>query len=359
MSEPQDQRLGVPWNTTGKEIWTEPPVSGAPPLMVANLETTVEGLAGYLARVHNAHLRTADPLTDVGTAADAYLQNQWNGVEHGTEQIVRTAYVDGYGDGWRASTAVGEAQYRDLTGQVEAKDARLETMAGQLQRCQEDRNEIVAGWRAKQNEVEQVRADYQKALNELGALKKAHATLAERLADLEEAHRDLLDDARIAASLTTSPGAREAAAERIRRLSPTVQDQLQQFALDVQANPLGETPILPPNAQGGYPALPTDYPPNDAAGQAPAPDSYQKDRFIHGIGHHTPSFHEGYRLGHSDASQAYREPMDQRDQALYAAHLLLAESVAAREETRVPWQRAVGRWHKEYVAVFGSQEDQA
>ena len=95
-------------------------------------------------------------------------------------------------------------------------------------------------------------------------------------------------------------------------------------------------------------------------GQRDADDPvYDKTRSLRGKGHHSPSYAEGYKDGRNDTAMAFRDPLSERDQALYAAHLLLAESVAAREETRIPWQKAVRRWQDEYVAVFGSQEDQA
>lgn len=82
-------------------------------------------------------------------------------------------------------------------------------------------------------------------------------------------------------------------------------------------------------------------------------DAYDKGIALEGVGHHTASYAEGYRNGQGDTTAAYREPMNERDQALYAAYLLLTEARTGRFDTRNPWGKAVDRWRDEYVKVFG------
>ena len=370
MTEPQDHRYALRWTHTRQgALLAEPREQGASPIVVGSIEGPEGQMALYIAGLHNAFRHQQEQLpNDASGAADAYMAEQWAGADLNDSVglvNVRTAYVDGYKVGWQEGINVHREEAQNdqrvilsLRNQVEAAYRRAEAMQEsieqwrgssdtlkkqrddetaarafqeqELKRVIQERDDALVAWRASQKEREreggELRAKHQE-------LVRVQARLS-GLAELAEDYRDLLDDARIVASLSSAPGARQAAAERIRRHSPAVQDHGEEF----------EQAVTLPNP-GSHP---------DGIRKDEPTDDYDKSTVLHGNGHHSPSYAEGYRDGRNDTAQAFKEPMDNRDQALYAAHLLLAESVAARPETRHPYQRAVRRWQDEYVAVFGT-----
>lgn len=376
MVEPQDHRHTLPWRAVGGHIWALPTEEGASPIAVTSDAMSPPALAEHIVTLHNADVHAATQLPlDASAAADAYMAEQWPthtpadpvGLER-----VRDGYVDGYKTGWQEGVHVSaeEAEndlkmIRSLQSQVNAAYARAEAQEQRAQDLAEGRNaaaarvgelenekakavryaqDAEAAWRASQRVVEQVRAELGTTHAANVRLKESLAKLSERFQDLEHEHSDLLDDARIVASLSSAPGARQAAAERIRKMSPAVQDHLDEFEQEVAGKPVSERLELPEvTVRRGGIQFPTPDPSDD----------YDKGVPLHGAGHHIPSYAEGYRNGRNDTQQGYREPLETRDQALYAAHLLLAESVAAHEGTRTQWQKAVRRWQDEYVNVFG------
>lgn len=363
MSEPRDHRRNLPWQleqgTRDGAIWTEPAIPGAAPVHVATVETTVDALAEYLVTLHNQRLALHNNVDDVRNKAQNYAHRARGSEPVEVQHLARESYVDGYNDGWETCDAAHEEEVRrlwqenaSLRQQVEVATERDKRLVESIQAIQKEREDLRSAFSQAQRDLTTYRGLSDQAAQDVARFKVALARVHEEKAELEGAYSDLSDDARIACSLGSSPGAREAAMARIRKQSPAVQDHVEQF----------EREIYPPNAQGGYPtisAVPTDYPPSDQAGQEPGPlSSYDKGKPLPGIGHHSPSYAEGYRNGREDTGNALKEPLSERDQALYAAHLLLCESVAAREETRIPWQKAVRRWQEGYLGLV-SPEDQA
>lgn len=363
MSEPRDNRPNLPWVAQGGHIWTEPPIPNAAPLAVTSEALTPPQMADYIVGLHNAALRAATVTDDVRDKGTAYANENYPGEPIELKGIVQSTYIEAFNEGWAASAADVEQTIRDiaeqnasLKAQVDAGYQRAEGLASANAALNERNAELAAALRTVTKDRDTYRLDLGSNVQRAGLLQSRVNQLSDQLQDAETELSDLRDDARIAASLSSSPGAREAAMERIRRRSPAVQDQLEQFGRDVEANPLGEAPTLGQRAPFGDLS---DYPPSDKAAQEPGPiTSYDKGKPLAGIGHHSPSYAEGYRIGREDTQQALREPIESSGQALYAAHLLLAESVAAHEGTRTQWQKAVRRWQDEYVRVFGD-EDQA
>lgn len=417
--QPQDQRLALPWNAMGGQIWATPKEQGAAPIAVSREVFSPPVLSQYLASLHNTdlHARQQLPL-DASAAADEYMATQYASMTpHDTVGLerVRDGYVDGYKEGWREGVHISREEAENdkkmiasLKAQVDAAYARAEAMQetieqwrGSSDTLKKQRDDETAARAFQEQELKRVIRERDAALAELKECREANVTwqresndlqaalrstrsdvityrgLAEQgakaeanlrelrvtHAELSEDYEELLDDARIIASLGTAPGAREAAMKRVRARSGAVQDHLEEFEQEVAAGK-GQDPTGVGAAVLDALGLP-EMSVRRGGMQFPAPDpealtdAYDRAAPLHGQGHHTPSYAEGYRNGRNDIAQAFREPMDQRDQALYAAHLLLAESVAARPETRVPYQRAVRRWQDEYVTVFGTPEEDA
>lgn len=368
MSEPQDRRHFLPWRAVAGHIWAIPAEEGASPIAVTSEALSPPPLAEHIVTLHNAevHTRTQLPL-DASASADAYMAEQWTGANINDSvglTNVRTAYVDGYKVGWQEGVHVSREEAENdqkvilsLRNQVDAAYKRAEGQEERAQDLAAGKNaaiqrigETERAFATSQREVQRYHAELSGVLDTNRRLQTSLAQLSERYQELEGAYSDLSDDARVACSLSSSPGAREAAMERIRKQSPAVQDHLNEFEQEVQAprGLLGEQDsygvLLPEMSvrRGGI-----QFPTSDPS------DDYDKAVPLHGAGHHIPSYAEGYRNGRNDTQQGYREPLESRDQALYSAHLLLAESVAAHEGTRTQWQKAVRRWQDEYVHVFG------
>lgn len=378
--EPQDHRLNLPWKHQDDGIWTEPAIPGAAPMLVLTAQTTVEGLHRYLASLHNDRLGILNSTSDVRQRAQDYANQQRPSDPVEVKAIVADTYTEAYNAGWELRDAIHQedldralAQNRSLKDQVAAAERRADTTVRTTQQVQEGRDGLAAELRnmreardrvaadnallrsqveelrgafnGSQTALQQAHQEHGETMRRLTALEKRHADLAEKHADLEQEHADLQDDARIACSLSSSPGARDAAMERIRRHSGAIQDQVEQYARDFEELAAEATQRVADALD-----LPREL--------LESTDAYDRGVPLHGVGHHSPSYAKGYAFGRSDTTHAYRDPMNERDQALYAAHLLLAESVAANDETATQWKAAVRRWREGYFGLV-STEDQA
>lgn len=425
MSEPQDHRRDLPWKVETDQhepgrpgsIWTEPPIAGAAPLLVVQM-LHPSALASYITELHNAALVYRSHLPDLTLSADEYMATHYASKTPqdtvGLERV-RDAYADGYGDGWRASTAIGQQEARDqgarmrsLMDQVEAAEKRSADLVRQLQDAQ-----AVMRTNAKDRDFYRDQAD--QGAQETARQRGVIARQSEALNELE----DIADDARVLASHSSSPGAREAAAERLRARSPAIQDHAEQFEQEIDLAKSFRLTLDPGEVLHGNPdptvwarqfmlrfrdtqadegimrqwfaqAIKTgtlnarkegwsvdmdqvflpamsvnrggiQFPPARPEVAASVdtedvPDAYDKAIVLRGVGHHSPSYHNGYRVGREDVSNAFREPMEDRDGLLYQALLLISSSVSAYTSTARQYQKTARTWSDRVAGLLDHRD---
>lgn len=392
MSEPQDHRLNLPWQSLGGHLLAIPQEPGALHIGVTTEALSPPALAEYIATLHNDALHARAQLPgDASSAADAYVH------EHvpptvGAEQVGswRQIYVDGYKEGWKEGIQVhrddavnDQKAIASLRAQVEAAYARAEhqqerteeLLAGNhelrkqladttenFQAASGELSDLRASFNQSQRDVQTYRGLADQGAQDVARLKKRVEKLEDVSESLDAELSDIRDDVRIAFSRRSGPGAVDAAAKRLFERVNTIplsltEDSAEAFVAELNASPLVVFAARGNDKTATQKEREFEELVSDPPGSELLPDGYDKAAVVHGVGHHSPSYAEGYRIGWSDVAKAFGEPMEQRDQALYAAHLLLTESVAAHEATKYPWQRAVRRWQDEYVRVFGTPEE--
>lgn len=390
MSEPQDHRRDLPWRVEIDQhepgrpgsIWTEPPIAGAAPLLVVQM-LHPSALASYITELHNAALDYRSHLPDLTLSADGYMATHWPTMTPqdtvGLERV-RDAYADGYGDGWRASTAMGQQEARDqgkrllsLMNQVEAAEKRADELARQLQDAQ-----AVMRTNAKDRDFYRDQAD--QGARDTASQRGIIANLSERVSELE----DIADDARVLASHSSSPGAREAAAERLRKRSPAIQDHADQFEQEIDLAKSFRLTLDPGEVLNGNTDAAVwarqfmlrfrDTQADEGvmrewfaraieAGRSsvlvenpPLPGLYDKGVVLSGVGHHSPSYAEGYKDGRNDTGNAFREPMEDRDGLLYQALLLISSSVSAYTSTARQYQKTARTWSDRVAGLLDHRD---